>query len=177
MAILSNFNLETLQLGRGELETLLSAFFFAGQILWLERPIFRGNNANHVSLAMFLTMALLSLPILISTTQRPGDFLVAMGEPGVFVLMMLLIVFCTLGAFVLMNKWQPFVPSSEAAIIYGAEPVLVSALALFVPAIISSAWGISYENERVTLHLLLGGALVVLANLLLQLPWKRAAKA
>ena len=67
-------------------------------------------------------------------------------------------------------------PSTEAAIIYGGEPVLASALALFVPAVISSASGINYDNERLTVSLLTGGTLVVLANLLLQLPWRRAAK-
>src|SRR5690606_28939380 len=40
VAVLSNFNFKTLRLGRGETETLIGAVFFAGQIVWLERPVF-----------------------------------------------------------------------------------------------------------------------------------------
>jgi drug/metabolite transporter (DMT)-like permease len=77
--------------------------------------------------------------------------------------------FCTIIAFVFMNKWQRFVPATEAAIIYGAEPVFASILALFLPAIISRFSGIDYPNEHITWQLLAGGGLVVAANLLLQI--------
>src|SRR4051812_42395283 len=40
IAILSTFDFRTFHLGRGEAETLLATIFFAGQILWLERPLF-----------------------------------------------------------------------------------------------------------------------------------------
>jgi drug/metabolite transporter (DMT)-like permease len=38
VAILSRFDWREFRMGRGEAETLLAALFFAGQILWLERP-------------------------------------------------------------------------------------------------------------------------------------------
>jgi drug/metabolite transporter (DMT)-like permease len=171
VAILSNFDLKTFRLGRGETETLVAAFFFAGQILWLDRPLFARNNVNHFSVVMFATMALLSLPILIATTHSPRDIILCYSNGGVLALVAALTFFCTLIAFVYMNRWQPFVSATEAAIIYGAEPVFASTLALFLPAIISRATGIDYPNEKITTQLLLGGALILIANVVLQ--WKR----
>jgi drug/metabolite transporter (DMT)-like permease len=172
VAILSNFDLETLRLGRGETETLIAAIFFAGQIMWLERPIFAKNNAQHFSIAMFATMALISAPIIVMSWKTPMDILICYGNSSVAVLSASITFFCTIIAFVFMNKWQRFVPATEAAIIYGAEPVFASILALFLPGIISVWAHINYPNERLTWQLLVGGGLVVAANLLLQLRWK-----
>jgi drug/metabolite transporter (DMT)-like permease len=172
VAILSNFDLKTLRLGRGETETLIAAVFFAGQIIWLERPIFGKNNADHFSIVMFGVMALISAPIVLMTWRGPSEVLICYSSPSVIVLTGAITLFCTVIAFVYMNKWQRFVPATEAAIIYGAEPVFASILALFLPEIISKFAGIHYANERVTWQLLAGGGLVVAANVLLQLRWK-----
>jgi drug/metabolite transporter (DMT)-like permease len=168
VAILSNFDFKSFRLGRGEAETLLAAFFFAGQILWLDRPVFSRNDANHFSTVMFLTMVAFSLPILVATTRSPRDILVCYSNIGVIVLVAAITFFCTVIAFVQMNKWQPFVSATEAAIIYGTEPVFASALALFLPAFISRATRIDYPNEKITTELIIGGGLILLANLLLQ---------
>ncbi len=174
VAVLSNFNVHTLRLGRGETETLIAAIFFAGQIIWLERPIFAANNTERFSVAMFATMALISAPIVVGTWNSPRDVWVCYSTPSILFLAGAVTVFCTIIAFVYMNKWQRCVPSTEAAIIYGAEPVFASILALFLPGIISKLARIDYPNERLTTQLLAGGALVVGANILLQAPWKRA---
>lgn len=177
VSILSGFDPRTFHLGRGEAETLLGAIFFAGQILWLERPKFSGNNPLNFSFVMFLTMSLLSLPIAVATWQSPRDIITCYSEPSIILITLALVFFCTIIAFVEMNKWQPFVPSTEAAIIYGAEPVFASIFALFLPALISRFAGIDYANETITVQLLLGGLLIVSANLLLQWKWKtRAAR-
>jgi drug/metabolite transporter (DMT)-like permease len=173
VAILSNFDLKMLRLGRGETETLIAAVFFAGQIVWLERPIFAKNNANHFSVAMFALMAVISAPIIVMTWRGPRDVLICYSTPSVVVLSAAITLFCTVIAFVYMNKWQRFVPATEAAIIYGAEPVFASMLALFLPEIISKFAGINYANERITWQLLMGGGLVVSANVLLQVRWRR----
>jgi drug/metabolite transporter (DMT)-like permease len=172
VAILSNFNFETLRLGRGETETLIAALFFGGQIMWLERPIFAKNNADHFSIAMFATMALLSAPIIVMSWKTPMDPFICYANPSVAVLSGAITFFCTIIAFLFMNKWQRFVPATEAAIIYGAEPVFASLLALFLPGMISRWARIDYLNERVTWQLLAGGGLVIAANLLLQLRWR-----
>ena len=52
-AILSNFNLREMKIGRGEAETLIAAIFFAGQILWLEKPEFAHNRTSHFTFVMF----------------------------------------------------------------------------------------------------------------------------
>lgn len=174
ISILSNFNPRTFHLGRGEAETLLGAVFFAGQILWLERPKFSGNNPLNFSFVMFLTMSIISAPIAVATWQSPRDVITCYSNPAVIVITLALVFFCTIIAFVEMNKWQPHVPSTEAAIIYGAEPVFASLLALFLPAWISRLAAIHYPNEKISSQLLLGGLLIISANLLLQWRWKKS---
>ena len=171
IAVLSRFNPRTFHLGRGETETLVSAFFFAGQILWLERPKFSGNNPIHFSFVMFVVMSAMSAPIFVATWKSPTDVLTCYSHPAVVVFAASITLFCTLGAFLAMNKYQPFVPATEAAIIYGTEPVWASLLALFLPAWLSVWAGINYPNEKITSQLLIGGMLVLAANFLLQWKW------
>jgi hypothetical protein len=68
-----------------------------------------------------------------------------------------------------MNTWQPEITATEAGLIYCVEPVFASAFALFLPAVISGWAGFHYDNEQLTWHLLIGGGLVTLANVLIQL--------
>jgi drug/metabolite transporter (DMT)-like permease len=79
-----------------------------------------------------------------------------------------LVILCTLGGYLFMNRWQRHVTATEAGLIYCVEPVLTSLLALFLPAWISTWAGINYTNETLTARLLIGGGLVTVANLLLQ---------
>jgi len=174
VAILANFNWRTFHLGRGEAETLLSAVFFAGQIIWLERPVFARNDANHFSLVMFVLIGLMSLPIVLATAQTPGDALACYRDGRVLALAGAITLLCTVGAYVMMNQWQRFVPSTEAAVIYGLEPVGASVLALFLPALISRWTGIDYANEQVTWQLAAGGLLILGANLMLQWKWGKS---
>jgi hypothetical protein len=68
-----------------------------------------------------------------------------------------------------MNRWQGFVSSVEAGLIYCAEPVFTSLIALFLPALVGVWMGRPVENEPLTLSLIGGGTLITLAILLLQL--------
>src|SRR5690606_25257523 len=83
IGILSGFNLRTFHLGRGETETLGSAFFFAAQILWLERAKFARNDPIRFSFVMFLSMSLMSAPIVMATWQSPKDVLTCYADAGV----------------------------------------------------------------------------------------------
>ena len=177
VAILNELSWDNLNLGWGEWETLIGAVFFGAQIVWLERPKFSQNNPYHFTVVMFATMMVMSLPILVATWREPADVWVVASDGAVLTLMSALILFCTVGAFVLMNKWQPFVPATEAAVIYGAEPVLASLFALFLPAMISTRTGIAYVNEALTWQLAAGGGLIVMANVYLQSTWMSAPKA
>jgi drug/metabolite transporter (DMT)-like permease len=168
VAILSQLNWHELSLGRGEAETLLGSFIFSGQIMWLERPLFSANRIGQVTWIMFAVIAVACLPVAILTTPAPAAWLVTLRSPVILALLAILIVFCTLIAYLLMNYWQPCVTATEAGLIYCAEPVFTSVYTLFLPAWFSTMAGIDYPNERPTLHLLIGGVLILTANVLIQ---------
>jgi drug/metabolite transporter (DMT)-like permease len=169
IAILTQLDPRDLKLGRGEIETLIGSVIFIGQILWLERPLFAKNNVNHFSFAMFVITALMALPLALATMRGPGDFTRAFASPSVGVLVMMLVLFCTMTAYMMMNRWQPHVTATEAGLLYGIEPVFASLFALFLPGIISQLSRIEYPNEILTMHLVVGGTVIVLANVLLQI--------
>lgn len=169
IAILTELNPRDLHLGRGEIETLIGSLIFTGQILWLERPIFSHNNVNNFSFVMFVITALMAVPLALFTFKQPADFTQAFASPSVLTLIMALVLFCTMTAYMMMNRWQPHVTATEAGLLYGLEPVFASLFALFLPAYISQLTGINYSNERLTLHLFVGGTIIVLSNILLQL--------
>lgn len=168
VAILAQVDWKTFKLGRGEWETLVGSAIFTAQILWLERPLFARNRVQHFTLFMFAGMAVLSLPLGLLTMQAPGDWLVAYRSPVVWRFIAILVVCCTMIAFVMMNYWQPHVPVTEAGLIYTAEPVFASLFALFLPAWFSAMAGLDYTNEKVTWNLVLGGGSITAANILIQ---------
>ena len=175
LAVLARFDPRTLTLGRGEAETLLAAVLFAGQIFSISRPRYAHNEAGPVTMVMFLTVGIGSLP-LAAAAAGPQDFDNFSHSPQLWLLLGLLAIFSTLLPFVLMNRYQRHVSSSEAGVIYGAEPVLASTLALFLPAALSQVAGIRYDNERLSLRLFLGAVLVTAAALLLRAGPDSAAK-
>jgi drug/metabolite transporter (DMT)-like permease len=166
---LSDINVRELHIGRGELETLIGSTIFTAQILWLQRPKFAANNVNHFTLVMFAVIAVTSLPVMLATGGRSDDWLAAWHSAPALVFMAVLTVFCTLGGYLLMNYWQPFLTATQAGLLYCLEPVFTSAFALFLPGWISAFAGIAYANETLTLGLLLGGGLITAANVIIQL--------
>jgi len=90
-------------------------------------------------------------------------------SPAWLTLTLTLTAFCTLGAYSIMNAWQPKISTTEAGLIYCIEPIFGSALALFLPGLLSIWVGIHYANETATWTLLAGGSLITIANVLLQL--------
>ena len=169
VAILGRFDFRAMHLGRGELETLLSSFFFMGQILLLERKEYAANRALPVTLGMFATQAVLFLAMASAAAPRAADLLVPWTSGPWLGFTLLLTLFCTLGSFTIMTKWQPKITATEAGLIYCAEPVFTSLIALFLPAFLSAWAGLAYANEQLTWHLLVGGGLITLANVLIQL--------
>ena len=87
---------------------------------------------------------------------------------------MILTLFCTIVAYGLMNYWQPHVTATQAGLIYCAEPVFTSVFALFLPALFSVMAGISYANEVVSVSQLIGGGLIIAANILVLLQTAKA---
>jgi drug/metabolite transporter (DMT)-like permease len=174
VAVLSDMDWREMRLGRGELETLLASAFFTVQILYLEHPPFARNRMGAVTSLMFAVIALVSLPVALIHTRAAGDWLQAASTGPILLFLALLTVFSTLGAYTIMNYWQPGVTATEAGLIYAMEPVFASLFALFLPAWYSRLAGVAYASETVTWSLLLGGGLIVGANLLIQLKGSHA---
>lgn len=170
VAVLSGVTPANFALGRGELETLLSAVFFTGQILTLEKPRYAANRGRAVTFVMCLGIAALALPAAWVTATSPRSLVTAAASWSAMAMVATLAVVCTVGAFTLMNTWQRHVPATEAGLIYTSEPVFAALYALFLPGWLAACAGIVYADERATLPLLVGGGLIVAANVWMQLP-------
>jgi drug/metabolite transporter (DMT)-like permease len=168
VAILGHLDWRTLRMGRGEWETLLSSMFFMGQILWLEKPEFAGNRPGTVTLAMFTLMSAVFVAVAAATAPAMCALVVPWTSPPWVGLTLALAVVCTVGAFSIMNEWQPKITSTEAGLIYCVEPIFASVFALFLPAMFSRWAAIDYPNEHATWSLLVGGGLITIANIIVQ---------
>lgn len=175
VAILGRFDWRALRFGRGEWETLASSLFFMGQILWLDKKEFAANRPEKLTLVIFAMEAVVFWGLAGAAAPSAAALLVPWQSPAWVGLTVALTLFCTLGAFSLMNRWQPKITPTEAGLIYCVEPIFASVMALFLPALFSAWAGIAYANERATWTLLAGGGLITLANVLIQL--KPPAKA
>lgn len=170
-AILSGLRPDHLHLGRGEIETLVAAFLFTFQILALENPRYSANRGLPVTFAMFLAITIFLTPVTLFTGPNSTAWLTAGASISAWALIGGLAVFCSLGAYLLMNTWQKRVSATEAGLIYTTEPVFTAVYALFLPAAMGAAIGIAYPNESLTTSLVTGGSLILAANVLMQ--WKR----
>jgi hypothetical protein len=180
VAVLADFDWRRFRLGRGEIETLIGSVLFTGQILWLQRPRYAGNDVRRFSLVMFAVMALSMVPAAVLTSRSAGDWWTAYSTGPLLVLLGVLVGVCTFGGYLLMNCWQPEVSATQAGLIYCAEPVFVSLLVLFLPEWLAGFAGVVYPNESLTWRLLLGGGLITAANIALTLappPPERVAPA
>lgn len=173
--VLSGVRLGDLCLGRGEAETLLAAVLFTFQILTLEAPAFRHNRATPVTWVMFLAIGAAFVPAAVLTAPAPAALAQAGASWQALVLVLALAVFCSLGAFLLMNRFQPLVPATKAGLVYTSEPVFTALYVLFLPNLLGRLCGHPYPNEPWSATLLAGGSLILAANLLVH--WRPAAAA
>jgi len=176
IGVLAEISMHSVRLGRGEIETLIASLLFTGQILSLEHSRYAANRPMCLTVVMLLGTALVATPLACATAPSAAAWVQAYASPAAAGFLALIVVFCTLAAFIIMNTWQRGVTATEAGLIYCAEPVFASFMALFLPGIFSHWAGISYANEQLTIRLLVGGGLITLANVLLQSRWlKREA--
>jgi drug/metabolite transporter (DMT)-like permease len=150
-ALLSPGFLRHFQLGPGEIVTILSSVFFAGQIVWVERPLFAENRAVLVTMLMF---AMIGVVFGLGYAMQGGT-------PDVTQQL-----FTPAAVWLIMNAWQRWVSATEAGLIYCIEPVIAAILSAFLPGWISRYAGIDYANEPLRWTLLIGGALIVSATVL-----------
>jgi len=134
-----------------------------------------GNRPGKITLVMFATEAVVFTGLVLATAPSLAAIAVPFTSPAWLLFTLTLTFFCTIGAFTIMNTYQPRITATEAGLIYCIEPVFGSLLALFLPGLFSIWAGIAYGNETATWTLLLGGGLITAANLLIQ--FKPAAKA
>jgi drug/metabolite transporter (DMT)-like permease len=168
--VLSGLRWDEFRIGRGEAGTLVAAVFFAIQILVLEKPCYARNRGVPVTFMMCGVIVLMFLPVVAFLAPRPAAVWEAGASLPALGLVLMLSLFCTVGAFVLMNHWQRRVTATEAGLIYTTEPVFTAVYVLFLPGWLGSLIGHAYANESMTAALVGGGALIVAANLLMQ--WK-----
>lgn len=170
-AILSGMTPGTLVMGRGEMITLVAALLFTFQILTLENPAYETNRGLQVTFVMCLGIAVIFLPVTFFTAPSAGDVVTAGASWPAFLLVAILTLFCSVGAFLLMNRWQREITATEAGLIYTTEPVFTALYVMFLPRWIGAWTGGGYPNESPGTTMLAGGGLILAANLLMQ--WKR----
>ncbi len=161
-AVLSGVEFGKMHLGRGEIETILCAVLFTGQIVTLDRPVFHGNDMGRTATVMFGMKALVLLP-LVFAGGASGIWKVYTSMP-IVVMTLVLTLICTTFAYATMVRWQQHVTSTQAGLIYATEPVFATLWALFIPGWFSALAGIAYANEHLTPAFFVGGALILAAN-------------
>ena len=161
----------------GDTLTTLGAVLFTGQLLLVD---YYGKRINSTAITpgMFLvvavsasltfavlhTTALSSLPIYADHAWQ--SWLKLFLSPLFIGIVLFLALFCSVVAFLGMNKYQPQITAVQASIIYSSEPVFASSWALFLPGLLGVVeTKIGYPNEVISAHLVLGGTLVLLANI------------
>ena len=163
---LAHFDWADFHLGRGEAESILASILFTAQILSLERPAFFVNRSSATTLVMFIVTTFVLLPVVLLNTTNGRDWITAYSSVSAVSLVIFLTLACTVFAYVVMNRWQPHLSATHASLIYCSEPVFTSVFVLFIPGMLSVFAGISYANEVITLRRLVGGGLIMAANLL-----------
>lgn len=169
VAVLAQLDWNDLKLGRGELETLAASLVFTAQILWIERPGYVRNHMGRVSALAFAITGLALLPLTFATMpswQHLG--LIYASAPSLGCLIALTLV-STLAGMLLMFTFQRRVGAVAAGIVYSCEPVFACLFAFVMPGWLSAWAGIAYPNEELSASLLVGGGLVLAANLVVQL--------
>ncbi|MFM8570471.1 MAG: DMT family transporter [Pirellula sp.] len=165
----------------GDTLTTMGSVFFAFQVLFLDHY---GKRINSVAVtpSMFLTAAvlgwltvgvILETPLRLSTGAQAMqwmDWVQLSGRTIFLISLVALAIFCSILAFGWMNKYQPAVTASQAAVIYSLEPVFASAWALFLPGVLSKLSGIEHPNEQITWSSLVGGLLILIANVIALYP-------
>jgi drug/metabolite transporter (DMT)-like permease len=161
-----------LAIGKGDALTLLGSFFFACQIVLLDR-LGKQVDSAHLTVPAFVVTGLLSLllagvgsMILGAGLEGWLSWTVGMLRQGpVLRDVLLLTVLSTVLAFHWMNVYQPRVTAGRAALIYFLEPLFGSGFSI--------AWG----HDPLSARLAVGGLLILGGNVLVELPvWCGAGK-
>lgn len=142
----------------GEILTVFSATMFTGQILALDR-YGKHADAARLTFLMFASCGVASLCLGVaaggSHYLMPAALVRVFTNGQFLVLMLLLVALCSVMAMHLMNSFQPLIAPAIATVVYCMEPVFATGYSLALGA------------ERLTLHVAVGGAVILLAVLLI----------
>lgn len=97
-------------------------------------------------------------------------------HPVFMVLILQLALFGSVVTFVGMNKFQPRLTAGQASVIYSTEPVFASLWAMVIPGMIAAFVATGYANETFTWQLVIGGLLILLANIVALIPSRRPSR-
>ncbi|MFO0012412.1 MAG: DMT family transporter [Planctomycetota bacterium] len=167
----------------GDTLTTIASMFFALQVLLLDRY---GKQMRSVTLTcgMFATTAMLSWGMFAFMWSTQGldpsggastqamDWMRMTASPGYAGSLVILASLCSVISFGLMNRFQPHVSASQAAVIYSLEPVFATSWSLFLPGWLSQWTGLTHANEFWTWSLVVGGGLILIANVFALYPAK-----
>ncbi len=174
----------------GDSLTTCAAFIFTGQIMLVD---YFGKRHESVGFtpSMFATTSILAVIVFAfihswvpePVTSRLPDAQPATQawtwwaltiQPRFILLLAGLSVFASLLAFAWMNKYQPVLSAGEASVVYTLEPVFASVWAMVLPGILAEFTGIVYANETLSLTLVIGGGLIMVANAMVLWPQRKS---
>ena len=159
----------TARLGAGDALTVAGAFLFAFQILAID-VFARRMPSERLTPGMFLAVIAVAVVVFLSGAAvrplpaGPAGWTGLLTDGPFLALTATTSVFCSALAFWLMNTHQPEVSPVQAASIYTLEPVFATLWAIWLPGVLSPLIGLEYPSERPDLMLVVGGALIVLGN-------------
>jgi len=159
----------------GDTLTTFGSVLFTGQLMLVDYYGKRLNSAA-ITPGMFFAVSVAAgatfvslYQIALSRTQVTNAFQIwgdLFFQPLFFSLVFFLAVFCSVLAFMGMNRYQPHISAVQASVIYSSEPVFASFFAVFLPSLLGLlAASYGYPNEVLSLHLFFGGMLILLANI------------
>ncbi len=170
VGVLAGIDLRAFALDRGVTETLLCSLVFTGQLLWLERSRYDANRIALVVVLSFVIAATSFVPVVMVTAPSPMVLLKLYADPRSLIFLAVLAALPTAMGFLLMFRYQRAVGATAAALIYCMEPLFATAFALILPSILPAMLAIDDGGERLTTALIVGGVLILAANLVAQWP-------
>ncbi len=177
VGLVARLDWTALRLGRGEAELLLATVFFSLLLCSINWPPFAANRAERTSAAMFLLEGGLFIAVAAVTVRTPAHLASPFASPSWNALVLAATLLGTAGPFLFINRWQRFVTPTEAGLLYSFAPVIAALAETVLPAPIGRWTGLDYGNQPLTSALVVGGGLILGANILVQLDQSRAARA
>jgi drug/metabolite transporter (DMT)-like permease len=157
-------------LGIGDALTVAAAFLFGFQIIAID-VFARRMTSERLTPGMFLAVIVVAVVVFVASASLrpvpagPSAWAGLLMHGPFLPLTAITSVFCSALAFRLMNTYQPEVSPVQAASIYTLEPVFATLWAMWLPGVLSPLVGLDYPSEGADQMLVLGGALIVLGNI------------